>query len=586
MKKLQCIPLLFSVCLMAGSTACVDHDYDLSEDIDLTVKFGETLTLPASSTEELSFKKILDLESGSSIKAVERDGEYGLKAGDYVLVQNGNSEAATIEIGTVEIDNLRGESASSALDPFIVGTDALITVAASPTFNAINISDDNVTDEIVQVDAADLDIVIQFSVGYSSQNFNGVAYINAGYTATFDDSWTVELAGTSAAAYLEMLDAHTARFTRECEVWPGNPFVADMRLTHVDCTQLPAGQGLYAPGHFKLSSQIESKGNISIQASDVTGNIANLTLETSTSVKNADILAVTGIVNPRIDISPVSFEINDIPEFLEAEGNNLDIQNPQIHFTLTNTAPVTLDVNGMLLAHYASKPEFNVGLGEKYGTAPIVVMPGATTNYVVSREPVSIAGVQNIVVPELGALMSTVPEEIMFEDITAQVRQEPVTFSLGTSYSYNCDYEAVAPLAFGKDMRLEYSTDQADWDSDLDKYNFNKIRVELSVTNTIPMEMVPAVEAIDRAGNVIPDITAIVDGVVGAGMIDSSGVSELVITLESRAANLGNLDGVRINFTGTTPEEFVGVNLNENQSLRFSDIKITILGGITIDLND
>ena len=65
-------PLLIGVATIVSVsvTSCVDHDYDLSKDMDLNVTLGgETIYLPASSTGNLTMDNILDLGSESSIKA-------------------------------------------------------------------------------------------------------------------------------------------------------------------------------------------------------------------------------------------------------------------------------------------------------------------------------------------------------------------------------------------------------------------------------------------------------------------------------------------------------------------------------------
>ncbi|MDE6217409.1 MAG: hypothetical protein K2F64_00220, partial [Muribaculaceae bacterium] len=61
--------------------------------------------------------------------------------------------------------------------------------------------------------------------------------------------------------------------------------------------------------------------------------------------------------------------------------------------------------------------------------------------------------------------------------------------------------------------------------------------------------------------------------------------TELKVRLTSKASNLGNLDGVRLSFKATCPESMSGVPLNKSQALRFTDIRIKLIGGVNIDLN-
>ena len=66
-------------------SSCVDNDYDLTEDIDLNMTLGgNMITLPSSSTDKITLDQIFDIDDGSSIKAAESVGQYGLKnIGDY-----------------------------------------------------------------------------------------------------------------------------------------------------------------------------------------------------------------------------------------------------------------------------------------------------------------------------------------------------------------------------------------------------------------------------------------------------------------------------------------------------------------------
>ena len=90
--------IAFGVAATVSLNSCVDHDYDLTEDIDLTLQLGGNLSLPASSTDILTLSQSLDLKDDSSIKTAKTDGQYGLKTGDYALVQDGSSEPAEFEV--------------------------------------------------------------------------------------------------------------------------------------------------------------------------------------------------------------------------------------------------------------------------------------------------------------------------------------------------------------------------------------------------------------------------------------------------------------------------------------------------------
>lgn len=99
--------------------------------------------------------------------------------------------------------------------------------------------------------------------------------------------------------------------------------------------------------------------------------------------------------------------------------------------------------------------------------------------------------------------------------------------------------------------------------------------------------MTPEVKALGVGeDNVLTEPEAKVEGLVAAGTLDSPSRSTLKITISSKGASLSDLDGIRLIFDAVTTEASKGVNLNKEQSLKFEDIRIKILGGISVDLND
>lgn len=119
------------------------------------------------------------------------------------------------------------------------------------------------------------------------------------------------------------------------------------------------------------------------------GQKANLTLVTTTKVSAAKILKVRGIVDPKININTTSFDINDIPDFLSDPENNLDIDNPQIHLSITNSSPLSIELSGKLTSYSKGSETATVGVGATFGTKPVIVKGNSTTEFVICRKSVS-----------------------------------------------------------------------------------------------------------------------------------------------------------------------------------------------------
>lgn len=583
--------MLHALCIglaATGVVGCVDHDYDLSEDIDVTIQLGgDNLTLPGSSTDQLFLSKILDLEQGSSIKAVENDGEYGLAKGDYVLIQDGNSSPSRFEVPEVSLGHINGSTSTTVLPEFYnPGGQSVISNPTDMIHNTIRLSDDNVTRDLVSLESADMDVKMKLNVRYTSSDFTGTAYVEKGYTITFDKCWTVEVGDEATAQYLESVNPYTLRFKQRYGISPDHGLSARVRLVKADLTGLPAGQGLYAPGKFLIENQVVSSGDVSIDVADLpAGSRANITVVSEISVSDARLLKVRGIVDPKINISETKFDINDIPDFLSDPENHLDLSNPQVTLSITNNSPLPITLNGRLTSSSKGNEIAEVGIGESYGTAPVIAHANGTTDIIISRAPVAGAA-DNIVVPELSTLLNTIPDLISFHDAVSKAVPQVSEFILGSTYTFDCDYTAVIPLAFGDAMQLHYTHIDDNWDEDLEKYNFNTAVVTADVVNTIPLDMTPDAVALDAHGNDYTTIDVDVDGTVSAGTIAQPSVTQLKITLKSTGKNISGLDGVKLLFDATANDSFTGTNLNKDQAVKFENIKITLKGGVLVDLNN
>lgn len=572
--------------------SCVDHDYDLSEDIDMTVAVGgEKLTLPASSLEALRLTDIFNLKEGSSIKEAAQ-GEYGLNQGDYVLIQSGDPTHSDFRIGNVVINDNPGSESTIEIPSFPNPGSGSIEIPTPETNNSFDLEAEDITTDLVSLERIDLDIDIDFAITFkSSTNYDGTATVLPGYQITFDPNWTLEV-NPGSTDKIEIVDGHIVRFTREVTTTISNPIAISVKICTADLSNVPAGQGLYAPGKFNLESSITSKGSVrfSAGAGTAVGAMEQVSLHTQTTLSSAVITAVTGVVDPKIDIADSRFNINDVPDFLADGENSLDIDNPRFYVTVSNTSPVAIELNAELASFSNADPAvpFAVAkIGAKNGTAPVIIDGNGTTVLLVSQKPLTVAGTKNIVVSNLGSLIRTIPDFMVFENIEAKAVAEPVTLELDPKYNFTTAYEAVIPLAFGADMFLHYTDVENDWDvDDLDKYNFKEVRLNFIATNAIPLKLTPQVIGLDRQGNELTNIKAEIIGDINAGSLTNPSVSPLEIHLTSSGSNIGNLDGVRLVFDAVSDAAFVGENLNSNQALVFTDVVVTVIGGATIDLND
>lgn len=582
----RCVcPALFIGAAMA-MTSCVDNDYDLTKDIDLTVNVGGDLTLPASSTERYTVAQILDLGENSSIKP---DGElYGLASGDYVLVQGGDPTNSSVSVPRQSLNEVSCNSSSAAI-PFVsAGAGTSVDYTLKAFSNDVSIADADIDPAVTSLKSARTDIVMNFSIAASvSGGIGGNVTFKPGFAIEFPASWTVEVADPSVLSYAR-IQANKLVFTATHALSFNSTLLLPVRITAVDLTSVPAGQGLYEPGKFRLVDKIVSSGPMSFTPSSAAaGQSVNVQFEIAPVIPSASILEITGSINPDIKIDPTSFAINDVPEFLKEPGNNLDIYNPQVHLSVNNASPVEVDVNCHIVAIDENGNRKDLWIGDEHGTAPIMIGASGITDICISRTGKGgPSGAINVEVPGLSEILETIPQSITIDNISARVpANRTYTFELGQNYGLTIDYKAVAPLAFGSGLQFVYTTDEKGWDEDLHKYSFRQAIATIDVENSVPLEMTPTVVALDRNGNEISDITATVEGSVAAGTVSIPSTTSLKVTLKSDAANIGNLDGVWFSFRATCPYGMVSTPLNVNQALRFTNIRVKLVGGVGVDLN-
>ncbi len=572
-------------CAVAGGmlTSCVDDSYDLS-DIDLTVNVGGDLGVPTSSTEKYSISDVLDLSSTSSIKAVGE--QYGYAKGDYVLVESGDPTYSNVNIDPQEVKNITCDPTYVKLSLTSPGTNRDVDQTIEGVHSKVKLSDDNIDKQLLSLTRIDANV--ELDMGFkltASTGFNGSMTLKPGFTLTYPEGWKIELYDQSMASYCKV-EGRKLIFTAAKKFTATTGLSVPVRVTSFDFTNMPKGEGLYKPGHFLMNGELLTSGPVMVSTgSTAAGTAINLTMDITPKIPSMTITAVTGKIDPKVDIDNSSFEISDIPDFLAEEDNYLDLADPRIVLNVNNGSPVDINLNAVVEA-VTDNGSVQIGIGDAHGTSPVMVKASSHNKIVLSATGKAVEGATVVEVPELTKLLAKIPNRINIKDVTAKVPSDKeYTIRLDSKFSVATDYEAVVPLAFGKNLQLSYSTDESGWDEDLSKYNFNEVTAILGVENSIPLEMVPQVQALDVYGHVIEDVTATVEGKVKGGSVASPAISELRVTLRSNAENIGRLDGLHLEFKVTSSPEHVGEALNEAQALRFTDIRLKLKGGITIDAN-
>ena len=568
---------MFLLSLLSLS-ACVDNDYDLSKDVDMTITVGgENLSIPGSNTDLITLEKIFDLDPESDVQADAN--------GDYALTMNGNGSASTVNVEGVTVRGNQIETTASTTDLYFQYVPAQDTETSVATEASFEINKTDVTTDVVALHYANTEANASLEL-----TFNGNArnlHLGQGFTITFPDYMSIQCND----ARFTMTDNHVLTFNADVTIPRGSRLSIPVTLSAIDFEQMPEGEGLVAPGHLVVNGTIPVEGRAYMNAGDfITQRDLQLVLNTELNIGNINFTEVTAVVNPQIDITIDPVTINDLPEFLQDERVKIDMTDPKIFLYITNSSPVAVNFTAEMKPYKDGKQLNTVVLGNTTGEAGQIVIPANVTDYAIClhrlTDETGIEADNIITVTDINNLIATIPDEIRTENIMATAIQNPVTIKLGTNYRVKTDYNVVAPLQFNNGTEIIYSDQMDDWNSDVEDVDVRHAEVSLNATNAIPLSMELSANAIDINGNVMDDITATVEGNVNAGTPENPSTNNLTIRLEAHTEDaLSRLDGISYEVKATIPEGHQGMILNTQQSLTLDNVVITVKGGVTVDLN-
>lgn len=576
--------------------SCVDDSYDLTKDIDMTITVGGDLSIPGSGTEEFTLEEIMDLEDNSVVKA-DAQGNYALNKADTtetdveIAPVHINAPASNPTTTTLYFNTPAATSEEVEAQVYDVTTDFLF-------------SKDDVTTDIVSLTSTDVDFTAYLTICFSqaSQNVE-VITLKKGFSIEMElegqtqpNGFVFELDNTGNYGIKEGED-QTIEFLQDQEIRKGMTLKIPVYFKRIQ--NFPDGQGIYEPGHFKLQTHVIANGTASTPGVPA-GNI-QVDLITDTEVPDITLQSVTGIVDPKIDINVDPITVEGVPDFLK-DDVNLDLTNPYIKLRLENGSPA--DVNLKARMTWTKDGVFNEGfqIGTDLGSTPtdqtITLAGSATSEYYLSRINMENlpAGAKNIVLGDnLYELIRTIPDEIKLTDVEAKALQHDTEVELGNDgayYEVNTIYELNAPLQFGNELNIVYKDTINDWGGDLEDITIKKAIVEMDALNGIPLNFKLNAQAIDRNGNVYPNVTVNpVKNTIAPGLKltgengETATESPIQLEIVCESGDMKDLDGLIVNFTADMEGVNQNATLNKGMTLKLSNIRIRIKDGVTVDLN-
>lgn len=569
------------------TVSCVDNKYDLDKDIDMTINVGgEYLTIPAGSTDTTFLSKIIEVEEGDILQPDATTRVYHLTKKDDINVEPTTVKevtvgATTTDLESIEIVNNTGVSFSEP--------EVSADITTSGDFEATANDIDEALKELGSLRAktpVDLNLTIDFNISGGNLTFNQVKanklkLVFPDYIVFKEDEGIQD---NELILDEEVLSVNGSSYTRTLKV-EGYKF-SDA-----------AGSGMKPNAEGSLTIE----GNISMEGDVVTSGISGtgaLALVPKAVLEEMTVNSVTGVIQPKIEAETTKIELNDLPDFLKDEDTRLDITNPVILLKADNPLETDVEIDAVLTPkkNNVNIEGHEVKIGTGYGQNKVALIPGTNIIALSRTGKCSIEGVtENIKVEDINNLLETIPDDI---DVNLQpiVRNENYyNAELGKEYDLPASYEVDVPLSFEQGLNIVYNDSVQDLNkdlNDLDKVSLKNAKIMLSGDNAIPLKLQLKAENVqikDVYGNELTAVKKTMEEdkqyVTESTDGEKPATSELVLSLTSDdTAFLSKIDRICFKITAV-PGSATGVPLKDTQWLKVTSVKLSVPGGVNVDLN-
>lgn len=564
--------------------SCVDNKYDLDKDIDMTINVGgEHLTIPAGSSDTAYLSKIIEVEEGDILQPDATTRVYHLTKKDDIDVEPTTVKEVTISETTTKLEETKIVKTTSSL----INEDVTEGINTLGDFKAESNNIDEALKELGALYAktpVDLILTIDFqkeqSLNFTRVQANKLKIIFPDYIVFKAEEG---IQGHELILDGQVLSENGSSYSRTLKV-EGYKFSEN------------AGVGR-KPNEGTLTIE----GVISMEGEVVTSGVSGtgtLSLVPKTVLREMTASSVTGVIQPEIKAETTNIELNDLPDFLKDEETRMDITNPVILLRAENQLETSVEVDAVLtpMKGNAQIDGKEVKVGSGYGKTPVVLASGKNVIALSRTGECTIEGVtSNVKVEDINNLLETIPDDIEV-DLQPVVRNEDYyTAELGRAYEMPSSYEVDVPLSFEQNLNIVYNDSVQDLNkdlNDLDKVILKKANVLLTVDNAIPLKLQLKPENVlikDVYGNELTAVKKTIEEdkqyVTESTDGEKPVTSELVLNLTSEdTAFLSKIDRICFKLTAV-PGSATGVPLKDTQWLKVTSIKLSVPGGVNVDLN-
>lgn len=537
---------------------------------------GEHLTIPAGSSDTAYLSKIIEVEEGDILQPDAATRVYHLTKKDDIDVEPTTVKEVTISSANTELTKKLIESSTGASESVTTDLDVENTLTAEAN---------DIDRALIELGALGAKTPVDLTL-----------------TFKFNDEVTFS---SVTAKNLEIQLPDFLMFEKG-EVEEGNKLILNneelknaQKVLHVIGYKFwkKTGEGEKPDDNrsITIDGKVTMKGEVETL---VTGGSGSLEMTMYVTLEEMTANSVTGVIQPEIKAETTNIELNDLPDFLKDEETRMDITNPVILLRANNPLETPVEVDAVLtpMKNNTQIEGKKVEIGRGNDKDPVKLASGNNVIALSRTGECTIEGVtSNVKVEDINNLLETIPDDIEV-DLQPVVRNEDYyTAELGRAYEMPSSYEVDVPLSFEQNLNIVYNDSVQDLNkdlNDLDKVILKKANVLLTVDNAIPLKLQLKPENVlikDVYGNELTAVKKTIEEdkqyVTESTDGEKPVTSELVLNLTSEdTAFLSKIDRICFKLTAV-PGSATGVPLKDTQWLKVTSIKLSVPGGVNVDLN-
>jgi hypothetical protein len=549
--------------------SCVDHDYDLSKDIDLTFKLGgDSISGPVGNTDSIFLSKMLKVDE-SELLHTDQNKYYLEKDGGYQKISvtvdkikyNPNFSAPSYTQTVVS----KGSSIYSGTFPFSVNK------VLSDQSMSLGLT--GVSSEITFLRRLSLENTVA-TVTVKVNDASGTVALThlSNFKITFPD-------------FIVSSDLTNHQLTVDGDV-TGSAITRSINVQAIDFGADVENSG----GTINFDGgTIILNGNFTVKSNKTVASMPNdVNFSFSMNISQSTISSVVGKFDPNIDKKVFSVALNDLPDWLQDENVRLDIYNPEIKLDVVNPLAIPFVVSNATID------------GSQSVAIPSMVFDAAkhSMNYITrqgvldfdpSPTPADVYHMNKV--ENLSNVILKIPKQIGITIPNIKMDcSEDRTFNLGETYTLNMHYQVLIPFTFGGEFNIVYNDTITDLHKNLKNVDASEVSVTGIVDTDIPLDMTLSVKPVDAQGNDLSEyLTINVTQTISGGGGSTNSVASTPVTIlinEKKSGTIkDNLDAIILKIGAASSSTKAGKSLCSNQFLLMRNIKAKIIGGVTVDAN-